>query len=141
MDPCCVDPPIDLFSSWIELGEGGAVKPRSRAASGEWGLWTVAAFHVTDNDSVHSDIWERHPAGDEMLFLLSGAVTVHLRDQAGGEVATTSLPAGACRVVPAGKWHRLTVEEAGDLMVITARLNTEHQTETNEPEPLGISHR
>lgn len=141
VDPCSLDPPIDPFSSWIELGAGGAVKARSRGVSAAWGLWTVAAFHVVDNDSVHSDIWERHPAGDEMLFLLSGAVTVHLRDEAGGEVATTPLLAGTCQVVPAGTWHRLTVEDAGDLMVITARANTEHQTESNEAELLGISHR
>ncbi|OMC56321.1 hypothetical protein A5747_09380 [Mycobacterium sp. IS-836] len=121
-------PPIDIFSSWLELREGGAVKVRSRDAPGEWGLWTLAAFHVTDNGSIHSDVWERHPGGDEMLFPLSGAITVHLRDQAGKEVATRALRAGMCWVVPAGQWHRLTIEDPGDLVVITPRANTTHQT-------------
>jgi mannose-6-phosphate isomerase-like protein (cupin superfamily) len=137
VDPCLLCPPIDIFSSWIELSDGGAVKQRLRGVPGEWGRWTVAAFHATDNDSVHSDVWERHPAGDEVLFLLSGAVTVDQRDLAGGEVVTTALPAGTCRVVPAGTWHRLSVEEPGDLLVITARANTEHQKEPNEAETLA----
>lgn len=140
MDPNSLHRSIDIFSSWIELREGGAVESRSRGVSGEWGRWTVAAFHVTDNDSVHSDVWERHPDGDEVLFLLSGAVAVHLRDLAGGEAATT-LPTGTCWVVPAGTWHRLTVEEPGDLLVITPRANTEHQKKPNEAEALADSHR
>ncbi|SPM29630.1 hypothetical protein MTAB308_3122 [Mycobacterium terramassiliense] len=88
----------------------------------------MAAFHVTDNGSVHSDVWERHPAGDEVLCLLSGAITVHLRGQVAEEAVTGALRAGTCWVVPAGHWHRLTVEEPGDLVVITPRANTTHQT-------------
>jgi mannose-6-phosphate isomerase-like protein (cupin superfamily) len=117
--------PIDIFASPIELCPGGAVQ--ERGWSGDTGLWTVAAFHATDNGSVHSDVWELHPAGDEMLFLLSGAITVHWRGQAGDEVVMRALTAGACLVVPAGRWHRLTVEEPGDLVAITPRANTAYQ--------------
>lgn len=119
--------PIDIFSSSIDLREGGAVEERWPGVSADWGLWTVAAFHARDNRAVHSHIWERHPAGDELLVLLSGAITVHLCDHAGEEIATIALRAGTCCVVPAGRWHRITVERPGDLLAITARANTTHQ--------------
>ncbi len=119
---------IDMFSSLIELREGGAVEERPRGLFGDWGLWTVAAFHADSNDAVHSDVWERHPLGDELLCLLSGAITVHLRDHASEAGATTALRPATCYVVAAGQWHRLTVEEPGDLVAITPRVNTAHET-------------
>jgi mannose-6-phosphate isomerase-like protein (cupin superfamily) len=115
---------INMFSSFIELREGGAVEQRPRNLYNDWGLWTVAAFHVDNNEAVHSDVWERHSLGDELLCLLSGAITVHLRNHANETGATTALRPGSCYVVPAGQWHRLTVEEPGDLVAITPRANT-----------------
>ncbi|MCV7400094.1 cupin domain-containing protein [Mycobacterium fragae] len=118
---------IDMFSNLMELRDGGAVVERQRGVSGDWGLWTVAAFHADSNDAVHSHVWERHPLGDELLYLLSGAITVHMRDHADGEGAPRALSPGTCCVVPAGQWHRLTVEEPGDLVAITPRAETAHE--------------
>lgn len=121
---------IDIFSSLIELREGGTAEERPRMP-GDWGLWTVAAFHADSNAAVHSDVWERHPLGDELLCLLSGAVTVHLRNHADGESTTIKLRPTTCCVVPAGQWHRLTVEETGDLLAVTPRVNTMHEAISN----------
>ena len=47
------------------------------------GEWAVAAFHANSDQAVHPDMWERHPAGQEVLCVLSGSVNLYLREVAG----------------------------------------------------------
>ena len=70
-------------------------------------------------------IWERHPAGDEILILLSGEIDLVLESRAGER--RTRLTAGRTFVVPRGTWHRAVVREPGDLMFITPGAGTEHR--------------
>ena len=51
-------------------------------------------------------IWERHPAGEEILVLLSGELEM---------------------VVPRNTWHRALVKRPGNLMFITPGAGTEHR--------------
>ena len=44
------------------------------------GEWAVAAFHANSDQAVHPDMWERHPAGQEVLCVLSGSVNLYLRE-------------------------------------------------------------
>ncbi|MFI1379721.1 cupin domain-containing protein [Embleya sp. NPDC020886] len=130
--------PLDLFDSVIQLREGGTIDARPRRGLGDPGLWTVTAFHAADDRAVHADVWEQHPDGQEVLCLLSGIVHVHLRDHDSGSEPVATLTAGTSYIVPAGRWHRLTVEEPGDLLVITPRTNTRHERmhptdETRQP--------
>jgi quercetin dioxygenase-like cupin family protein len=71
------------------------------------------------------DHWERHPAGEEILTLLSGEMELVL-DMEGGEQRTV-LRAGETFVVPRGIWHRGIVTEAGRLMFVTPGAGTEHR--------------
>lgn len=71
------------------------------------------------------DHWERHPAGEEILTLLSGEMELVL-DMQGGEQRTI-LKAGETFIVPSGIWHRGIVKEAGRLMFVTAGAGTEHR--------------
>ena len=71
------------------------------------------------------DHWERHPAGEEILTLLSGEMELVL-DMDGGEQRTV-LKAGETFIVPRGIWHRGIVKEAGRLMFVTAGAGTEHR--------------
>src|SRR5262245_46915323 len=48
--------------------------------------------------------WERHPDGDELLFILEGAVQVTVLTDDGPHRETVS--AGSLFVVPRGLWHR-----------------------------------
>jgi mannose-6-phosphate isomerase-like protein (cupin superfamily) len=78
--------------------------------------------------SLHSadwDHWERHPAGEEILTLLSGELEIVLETEAGEERAV--LTAGQTLVIPAGVWHRGIVRQPGDLLFITAGAGTEHK--------------
>ena len=71
------------------------------------------------------DHWERHPAGEEILTLLSGEMELVL-DMDGGEQRTV-LKAGETFIVPRGTWHRGIVREAGRLMFVTPGRGTEHR--------------
>jgi mannose-6-phosphate isomerase-like protein (cupin superfamily) len=71
------------------------------------------------------DHWERHPAGDEILTLLSGELELVL-DMPGGE-QRTQVKAGETFVVPKGVWHRGIVHKPGELMFITPGAGTEHK--------------
>ncbi|HYR66167.1 MAG TPA: cupin domain-containing protein [Reyranella sp.] len=69
--------------------------------------------------------WERHPAGDEILVLLSGELELVLDTERGEERA--SLKAGQTFIVPKGVWHRGIVKKPGQLMFLTPGSGTEHR--------------
>jgi mannose-6-phosphate isomerase-like protein (cupin superfamily) len=71
------------------------------------------------------DDWERHPAGDEILILLSGELELVLEMPDGEQRAV--LQAGETFVVPRGVWHRGIVRQPGQLMFITPGGGTEHR--------------
>lgn len=71
--------------------------------------------------------WEMHPAGDEVLLLLSGRVLAVLEDPAGDTDETFPMEPGEAFVVPRGRWHRIEVVEPGQMVFITAGEGTEHK--------------
>jgi mannose-6-phosphate isomerase-like protein (cupin superfamily) len=75
---------------------------------------TVGAPELT-GDAPHDG--EVHPDGDEVLFLVSGAVTLKLELPEGDRLV--DLGAGDAVVVPRGVWHKITLREPGRLVHIT----------------------
>ncbi|MBI2737422.1 MAG: cupin domain-containing protein [Rhodospirillales bacterium] len=71
------------------------------------------------------DHWERHPAGDEVLTLLSGEMVIVLETPAGEQRAT--IRPGETFIVPKGLWHRGIVTAPGRLMFVTPGAGTEHK--------------
>jgi mannose-6-phosphate isomerase-like protein (cupin superfamily) len=61
--------------------------------------------------------WERHPAGDELVFLLSGNVELLLDDS--HEQRAVRLGVGQAAVVPAGTWHRAALHAPSRMLFIT----------------------
>lgn len=120
--------PIDLSDLAIQLRPGGGAEPGSARGVAGAGLWTVARIQAETGADLHSDVWERHPHGDEVLCVLAGAVRLQLRDQGPDPGATVT--AGHSVVVPAGVCHRLDVGEPVDLLAITPRADTEHERRT-----------
>jgi len=76
--------------------------------------FTVGAPELT-GDAPHDG--EVHPDGDELLYMVSGAVTVRLELPEGER--TVDLGAGDAVVVPQGIWHRITLREPGRLIHVT----------------------
>jgi mannose-6-phosphate isomerase-like protein (cupin superfamily) len=59
------------------------------------------------------------PDGDELLYLVEGAIDVAL-DEPGGGAQVVSLARGQAFVVPRGIWHRVLVREPCRLLFFTA---------------------
>jgi mannose-6-phosphate isomerase-like protein (cupin superfamily) len=83
---------------------------------------TVGAPILT-GDAPHDG--EIHPDGDELLYLVSGAITVRLELPEG--VQTVDLAEGEALVVPKGTWHRINLREPGRLIHITPGPNGDHR--------------
>lgn len=69
------------------------------------------------NKSAGRGAWERHPAGDELVYILEGAATLEVMS----EGVTTSIPVskGKLAIVAAGDWHRFHYPDGVTLMTIT----------------------
>lgn len=85
----------------------------------------LALHHVSSARDVHYPDWEMHPAGDELLIVASGSLSVEYRQ--GETTHTAALPSPAAFIVPAGVWHRVIVHESSVLIAITPRLHTTHE--------------
>jgi mannose-6-phosphate isomerase-like protein (cupin superfamily) len=71
------------------------------------------------------DTWERHPAGEELVVLLSGRVDV-IQDLPEGP-QTVELQPGQAMINPTGVWHTADVRESGAALFITPGRGTEHR--------------
>jgi mannose-6-phosphate isomerase-like protein (cupin superfamily) len=69
--------------------------------------------------------WEMHPAGDEIVYLLSGAVSLILEEE-GGE-RSVELGARMAYRIPRGRWHRMRVRAPGEMLFITRGAGTRHR--------------
>jgi mannose-6-phosphate isomerase-like protein (cupin superfamily) len=69
--------------------------------------------------------WERHPAGEEVVVLLSGRV--ELVQEVDGDERRLTLEAGQAVVNPPGVWHTVDVVEPGRALFITPGRGTEHR--------------
>jgi mannose-6-phosphate isomerase-like protein (cupin superfamily) len=122
---------FDPFATLVRLGGNGRAQPLA---------WTRGVFRrlrAADRDRVvgmkhgavpadfHADEWERHPAGDELLYLVTGALQVIL-EAPGGE-RRFRLRGGRACLVPRGTWHRLVVRQPSDLLFITPARGTQHR--------------
>lgn len=121
---------FDLKATYLHLEDGPGVTPipvgddfwatighRTEIADGR----LVSAYRFTE-DWPH---WERHPAGDEIVFQLEGAMDLVL-DMNGAE-HTVPLRGRGAVVVPRGVWHRAVVLEPTDALFITRGDGTEHR--------------
>jgi hypothetical protein len=71
------------------------------------------------------DSWERHPAGDEIVVQLAGAMDFVVEE--GGRERSIPLRGLAAVVVPQGAWHTARVREPSQALFITRGEGTEHR--------------
>ena len=69
--------------------------------------------------------WERHPAGDEVVVLLSGRVDI-IQELPDGQHVVELRP-GQAMINPKGVWHTSDVYEPGDALFVTPGAGTEHK--------------
>jgi mannose-6-phosphate isomerase-like protein (cupin superfamily) len=70
--------------------------------------------------------WEMHPAGDEVVCLLSGDVEMVLAREGGEEVAHLSKP-GEYIVVPKGTWHTARTSVPTTMLFLTPGEGTQNR--------------
>jgi len=73
-------------------------------------------------------VWERHPAGDEIVVLLSGAARMVLRTEAGESVTELKEP-GSFIVIPQNVWHTAWVDTPTQMLFITPGEGTENRAD------------
>ena len=126
---------FDLAGTYIQLDDG----PAAMAIEVDEQFWEridtrpelhggrlVGTFH----NAADWDVWEMHPAGDEVVSLLSGAVDVVLDE--GSRERVVALRPGATCIVPRGVWHTANVHTPGNTLHITRGAGTQHRPRTEE---------
>jgi mannose-6-phosphate isomerase-like protein (cupin superfamily) len=122
--------PLDLFTTHFDVIDGGAnialpvtpafwsdlIEGRTRIHGRLLGATRL------EPQATH---WEIHPEGDELLYLLSGAVDIILEEPGGERVVTLGSRSGC--VVPKGTWHRFVIHAASDLLFLTWGEGTTHR--------------
>ena len=86
--------------------------------------------------------WERHPAGDELLYLLEGEVDITTLTEDGPVYANAR--AGSLFICPQGRWHRLSPRSPVSLLFATPGDGTEHSDAARPRQPRrspGAPHR
>ena len=91
-----------------------------------------------------SSAWERHDHGDELLVLLSGTLTMTLRD-AEGRTSECPMARGDVLLIPMGVAHHATLHtDQVELLFVTPRTGTTDWAEsshTQEASPGRVDHR
>jgi hypothetical protein len=78
--------------------------------------------------------WERHPAGEELVLLLAGVVTIVL-EESSGERSILLDQVGAYVLVPTGVWHTAQTTVTTTLLFLTPGAGTEHRPVRSTPLP------
>ena len=124
------DTTFDLTDTYVRLDDG----PAAHSVEVDERFWEtvgdrpelqagrlVMMMRYTDD----WDSWEMHPAGDEIVYALDGAVDLIL-DEEDGECVVQLRARTGC-VVPCGIWHRGVVHSPGDVLHITRGEGTRHR--------------
>lgn len=74
----------------------------------------ISAHHFSEDWPT----WEFHPAGDELVVLLSGRAEFLLRRDSGDESIVLKDP-GAYVIVPKNTWHTARIAEATSMLFVT----------------------
>lgn len=125
--------PYTLSSTFLRLRPDASIEPLDvdasfwqRLVDGQLGSFRneyLVSCHEFDSDWT---MWEMHPNGDEIVCLLSGAVTFLLERESGTEILELRA-SGDFAIVPQGTWHTATLSEPARVLFITAGEDTQHR--------------
>ncbi|WP_227998479.1 cupin domain-containing protein [Nocardia australiensis] len=119
---------IDMFATGLHFLPDGEVRPGERRMATDLGGWQLATFHVETDADVHSDEWEVHPAAEEAVCCLSGALRLYLRPEHPDDPETmVRLTSGTSVVIPRGRWHRIELDQPSDIMSVGLRRDTRRE--------------
>lgn len=124
-----------LHTHPLHLGRGATAIPQPAFTGLEW-YADYAERHGADGAegrlvSLHRFTeswvsWEMHPAGDEVVVCVAGALTLH-QEHPDGHHEQVVLATGDYAVNPPGVWHTADVADTATALFITAGLGTQHR--------------
>jgi mannose-6-phosphate isomerase-like protein (cupin superfamily) len=125
----------DIFTHPLHLGLGATAVSQPAMTGMEWyeGYGArhggdgaegrlVSMYRFTEN----WDMWEMHPAGDEVVLCTAGTMTLH-QEHADGSTAIITIGPGEYVINPPGTWHTADIDSEATALFITAGLGTEHR--------------
>ncbi len=132
--------PFDFSKTVVGLHAGGRAELTESAPGPPQRIdgYTVGAPFMSQ-PAPH--LGEMHPDGDELLFVVSGRVSVLLEEggtqQERGTERAVELRPGQALVVPRGVWHRVVPEEPSQLVHITPGPGDGHRPLTEQQTPFS----
>lgn len=123
----------DILNTYLHFRDDGRADavPVSEAF---WGELAAGKYPELDHGRLMSaftfsepwPMWERHPAGEELVMLLAGSATVVL-DVSGHEQTTILTTPGSYVLVPQNVWHTARTTEPTTMLLLTPGAGTEHR--------------
>jgi uncharacterized cupin superfamily protein len=124
---------FDISSTYLRLRPDASVEPLpvdntfwQRISSGQLGTFHNEFLVASAGYEKDWTMWEMHPNGDEVVYLLSGSATFVLQ-QPQGEVAIGLMKPGEYVLVPKGTWHTAKVQEPCRMLFVTPGEGTQHR--------------
>lgn len=123
----------DILSSYLHFRDGG--RADAIPVSGSfWGELAAGEYPQLDQGRLMSaftfsepwSMWERHPAGEELVMLLSGTATVVLEEFDQERTVQLSDP-GSYVLVPQNVWHTARTTVPTTMLFLTPGAGTEHR--------------
>lgn len=129
---------FDLVNTYVNLSAGGV----ARTVEGGAAFWKAIAEGRLDPDVVQQDArliavfdvthdwtsWEVHPAGEELVYVISGSMDLLLEESTG--VRTLTLESGQGCLVARGIWHTANGREPAKVLHVTPGTGTAQRPRT-----------
>jgi hypothetical protein len=130
-----------IFNTYLHVQDGGRTEPIAvsesfwqEVAQGDRPELNQGRLMSALTFSQPWPTWERHPAGEELVLLLAGAVTIVL-EESSGERSILLDQIGAYVLVPTGVWHTAQTTVTTRLLFLTPGAGTEHRPVRSAPSP------
>ena len=124
---------FSLSSTYLRLRSDASVEPLhvddtfwQRLSTGQLGTFHNEYLVTSHTFETDWPMWEMHPNGDEIVCVLSGAVTFVL-EREGGHQAIDLAEGGTYVIVPKGTWHTARTRGPSRMLFITAGEGTQHR--------------
>ncbi|SHL87844.1 cupin domain-containing protein [Rhodanobacter sp. OK091] len=123
----------EILGTYLHVCDGGKTDAISVSDS-FWEELAGGAYPQLDQGRLMSaftfsepwSTWERHPAGEELVMLLSGTATIVLEDS-GQERAVQLSDPGSYVLVPQNVWHTARTTVPTTMLFLTPGAGTEHR--------------
>ncbi len=125
---------VDLKSEFAKLAMLKNRTPTSTDAERAGAFGRVAPYRdgaIFTAKFAGTSAWERHPHGDEIVYIVDGATTLHLITDAGRQ--SIHLTAGMLAIVPQNAWHQFEAPDGVCVMTATPQPTEHARTDIDDP--------